>query len=327
MQEKIKWIDTSRTLGALWVICIAHMDEYTCLTIAKPFEYGSMIFLALFMFISGYCTCKYQLKSFGEVGKFYIRRFKRLYPLFLISACLLYLVSFYFDFAYILDFKQLTLTLVCIAWIFGESPSTLWFVNILFFFYFITPGLKHQKSFWKRIVSGVFVVIFLLILCKISNMDVRVLYYFPFYCVGLYADEILGGRIVKEQSFYIVILFMLLSGAFVGLLWIFEKAISYFFLKELVRVGLIWITCFVGVETIIQISLHTPKFLYAITEFISYCSMCMYLFHRQVLATCFYFFGQIPVLIAYLVLVPLIILCSYFIQRAYDLVLNQFSPS
>lgn len=57
--------------------------------------------------------------------------------------------------------------------------------------------------------------------------------------------------------------------------------------------------------------------------FLSYISMCAYLFHGQVFLLYEYLFGKMSLVTAYLFVVPTVFLLSWVIQRLYDMLLKK----
>lgn len=115
------------------------MDEHTCLDLNNKYILiTTKAILVLFVFLSGYCLGKNELVGQKSIKVFWKKRILRIYPLFVFSILLLFLVFKYSGIKYVSNIKQLVLSLLGITCIY-PPPSTLWFVIMLFDFYFLTP--------------------------------------------------------------------------------------------------------------------------------------------------------------------------------------------
>lgn len=115
--KRVECVDCARALCMLFIVGIYHMNDY----LKDPvFEKGSLTTilvtaaLATFAFISGYFLGKKRIARPGDALDFYRGRFIRLYPLFFISSCSLYVVSIVLH-GYFTSFGQLILTLPGVA--------------------------------------------------------------------------------------------------------------------------------------------------------------------------------------------------------------------
>ena len=138
------------------------------------------IVLACFTFISGYFLRKYNFNTLTDVKSFYVKRIKRFYVLFFISALLLFIMRW-------MDLKCFITTVLGIGTFSLPSCRTLWYMSMLMLFYLLSPFFK-QKSIGKICSLGLFLI--LGVLFKIGAVDIRVLMYMPFYLLGIYSIDL-----------------------------------------------------------------------------------------------------------------------------------------
>jgi peptidoglycan/LPS O-acetylase OafA/YrhL len=264
--------------------------------------------LAAFMFMSGYFLSKYTFETKAEIIGFYKKRLTRFFPLFLLSAILLYRLG------YNPDWLQLLFTLTGLSSYVGHQSGTIWFLSMLFSFYMITPfvvrGLERiQFGVWiKAIVVMLVCIVFICILSRTSlDYDKRLSYTMPFYGLGL----ILGrGPFIKTISSKWYILF--LSALMLILLHAFNiVGVRYLHIDTVVAIILFLCVCYwlqiLPIGTIIS--------------FVSYASMAMYLFHRPIFHMGIkYMLHEQKATISEvsLILMPIVIVASYVIQYSYD---------
>ena len=144
-------IDCIRICCTFWIVYVWHYKEY-CSDFSLPYSFFSKItfgVLATFFWISGYVADTRNLLLQGNVKTFIRKKKQRLYPLLLLSAMSLYIISKWKDLLYISSFRQLILTITFMAPIVGQAPSTLWYIDVLIIFYILIAiiiGLFKNKS-------------------------------------------------------------------------------------------------------------------------------------------------------------------------------------
>lgn len=132
--------------------------------------------LSLFFYISGLFIGQKEYRTKEQILHFYKSRIIKLYIPFLLSSILSFLLisSFY-------DSVPIFLTsITVVAPFLWTCPNTLWFVNVLLIFYFVTPFIKRGS------VKSRIIVICLLVLLFSQMGEQRLFYYFFPYLAGLF---------------------------------------------------------------------------------------------------------------------------------------------
>ena len=148
-------IDGVRSLCAIYIICFWHLTDYlpNRMGVANNdmFSFfasiGTIISLAGFSFISGFCLSKYNINSIYDFLPFYSKRLKRFYPLFLLSALSLYLAGIFTEHTWFVSTKQFITTVLGLNLFFPPITMTLWYFSMIMFFYFITPFVYMTQVF------------------------------------------------------------------------------------------------------------------------------------------------------------------------------------
>lgn len=269
--------------------------------------------LATFTFISGQLLGGQPICSLREVRDFYIRRLKRFYPLFLISCVSIYLASLVFHQNGIVSFLQLFYTVTGLIWFVGGSdiPPTLWYFSMMLIFYLITPLINVCKTLYLKVC--ICCAVFCVIVCL--GADSRIFLYFPVYCWGVMSQK--QCKPSDECSYKILLgsLFGSLAGT-IGCARMDNIFIIYYFVE------------FFFVLAIIEFSkLISTRCTERIFYFISYSSMCAYLFHRHYFGALDIIFGSFSYFAAYILFFPSLIVLSYFLQYLYDKLLLRLRRS
>ena len=132
--KRIPQYDIARALCVLYIVVFWHGHDY----LGEDFILGSdltfvcekftTIVLACFTFISGYFLRKYNFDTLADVKSFYVKRIKRFYVLFFISALLLFIMKW-------MDLKCFITTVLGIGTFSLPSCRTLWYMSMLMLFY------------------------------------------------------------------------------------------------------------------------------------------------------------------------------------------------
>ncbi len=332
--SRIDWIDNIRAMSILWIICVAHMDEYTAVSLSLPlFSWINKGFMSSLSFIAGYCIKNYNFITIKDAVSFVKKRLLRLYPLYFIAGLLMFIVSSAFGLNYVRDGKQLMYTLTGLSMFFmPKSASTLWYVSMLLVFIIITPIIAsdyEKRRFLKR-VAGILAILVALDVLPILfvpivditwffNVDDRLIYYFPFYVGGLLLgkEKFDFARIKWRLCISAAVIAILLCAM---LVWL--DSLTYP-ISTIVEYPLIWGYCLSFVVFLIPVVRFYPTILNKCLSLIAYASMCMYLFHRQFYAVAMDYMGNIPVWVAYCLLLPVLFCISYGVQSLYDLVVKK----
>lgn len=192
-------IDCIRICCTFWIVYVWHYKEY-CSDFSLPYSFFSKItfgVLATFFWISGYVADTRNLLLQGNVKTFIRKKKQRLYPLLLLSAMSLYIISKWKDLLYISSFRQLILTITFMAPIVGQAPSTLWYIDVLIIFYILIAiiiGLFKNKSIgWCLGSYAIFIL-----LAKLTDFDYRYALYFPFFFWGYWC----AGGVQSQMDFW-----------------------------------------------------------------------------------------------------------------------------
>lgn len=321
--NRISWIDNARALCILWVVCIAHLSEYTILDLHSPFEIVlSKGVLFVLFFISGWGFRNRCFDSKSDVINFIKTRLIRLYPLYLAGLVMMFAVSKEYGYSYVVDMKQFIYSLLCMASIVPPPPSTLWYINVLFAFYAVTPLIKRVSN-TKNCKSIILILLILLVIFRFTSIDfdIRILYYFPLYCIGLSFNKF--EKILTEFSYKKIVVVMI-ALTFLCKINILISNISYFHCKWLFEIIVLWGIGIASIAFIVPVCSKLPKRISKILSIISYSSLCIFLFHRPFYATIVHFSeGKLPIAVAYGVLFPGLILLSYIAQKGYDLIIKR----
>lgn len=308
-----------RIIATLWIVGVWHMPNFVDVSNLLPamdeLGYVTTCMLATFMFISGYFLSKYTFNTKAEILSFYKKRLTRFFPLFFISAILLYRLGIN------PDPLQLLFTLTGLSSYFGHQSATIWFISLLFSLYMCTPLIswllgKINMIFLKLFSVVAFSIVFIYALsCSPFDYDYRITYTMPFYGLGL----VLGREtIIKDLSSKWYVMFF--SGALLVVLHYTRiRGISFLYIDTVVAMMLFFCLCYW-----LSHFFHAVK----IISMLSYATMAMYLFHRPIFHLANKYILDTDVCEIhqfYFILMPLMIILSYFIQLTYDFCVNKFN--
>lgn len=306
--------DVARALCAIHIVMFWHgvMYFYPDSVLIKIGSPITVSVLAFFTFLSGlFCSV-----SRAGTWAFYKSRIKRLYIPFVISYILLVLIGFN-DFCV----KNAFLSLTGLSVFFGGQPNTLWYVCMLLVFYLLSPLciglLNRSRLFYIPIVLtfGALVMIF-------PNMDMRVLYYFPFYVLGLLSTPhfVCDNIIWKNKK---VLLFILGVIVF-GLTALFSKYGNHESGMILILTNILYGLSGIVILLFISEKIAHINFTKTLFSKLAYSSMSAYLFHRV------FFFLCIGLLTSYIGSIYILIIagiltfvCSYLFQKGYDFIIKK----
>lgn len=317
MTNRIVQFDLIRGLCMLYIVGLWHFNNYLgqeyqfSPIVSEWLQYLTIAVLATFTFISGYMLRKYEFHSRSDVVLFYYKRLQRFYLLFLLSAVSLFLMRW-------MSGSQF-LNLISGLALFSSQPvKTLWYISMIMLLYAITPlirwNVKSRVEISSLIIVGIAVLLFGL-LFSIGHADERLLLYTPAYFIGLFTWKLPTKRINWVYILVVSILVFVLS---------ILKLSSYPVLQHCI-VALSGGASIIALGFIVPI-IHGSKI---IISFLAYCSMAVYLFHRQFFGISLYLFGvrgngepYLPLWLALIVLV-ITFLCSWLIQKGYDTLITK----
>lgn len=316
MQEKTRNLqfDVARAIAVLYIVGYHHLlSGYVDSSIhdALTNDFTRMLVnpvLGLFMFLSGFFLSKYSFFDSSSVLFFYRKRFLRFYPLFFIAALGMFMGGM------IKTLPDFLKAVTGLSVFFPPQPMTLWFLSMLLVFYLLTPIISPAQfkitdtflmKMLKTLSGGALLFLLILVLSLYFETDTRIYWCFPCYWLGLVLGRSVDVVVWTKKPFVglfslFVVFCLVLSDSYrnYGYLFIFAVGVFILFL------------CY-------YLSLIINK---SVIGFISYSSMCAYLFHRHI-----YKAGQIiigsdyfNVWIAYIVVLPAIFVLSWLIQKSYD---------
>lgn len=317
---RIGYIDTARVFSIYWIVFVSHLISYLDVSIktywCEELYDITRSCLAAMMFISGYLLSKNRFDSWDDVKSFYFRRAKRFYLLYSVSAITLYYLHFNEG------YSMLFTTLLGISSYIPPQPGTLWFLSMLMSFYLITPllaKLLNNRSFKK---SAFFIFLLGLALCFFEyffSFDKRLHIHLLCYAIGFR----LGGADLLP---------IILNKIWLGIIVV---AISVFIITYRCTGNFVYdVDAILGLFSLLYLSkwVSTP-FITKIMLFLSYGTMCVYLFHRQIFIVydyiCRHYINQTgssgytSLWFAIMVIIPSTIIFSYLIQLAYDRICTQ----
>lgn len=311
-------VDAIRTFCVLWVVLIAHMDEYINLDFSSPiFLAITKIVLVELFFISGWCARNKKMNTRKQIFLFYCKKLKRLYPLYLIALFFLMLVSYLFGFSYATGRSRIVGGIFLVGAFISPPIATLYFVNILVFFFAITPIIK-QDTKEKSIIALINTVIVLIALRqnRVFSIDIRAIFYLPAYFSGV-NYELFSHKKNKNMIIVEIVALVIFIFAYINLQK--EEKFAY---KWLVETVIIWGMCFFSI-TIFAPTNHLVIGKNGIIKILAYSGYCIYLFHRVYYSTLYYLFGELSPAFAYLIAFPGLVAVAYIIQLIYDFVLDK----
>ena len=298
--NRILAFDIIRSLCVIYIVAVWHLNAYlspnlrfTGYTLAILHNLTISV-LGVFTLLSGILLSKYEFGNSSSVWFFYKKRLGRFFILLLLSALSYWVLGW-------ISVKQLVQVLLGMNLFIGPSVPTLWFFSMMVFFYLITPIFNLRRN--HLVVSLIVVAILFigLVVAVHYGSDIRLLYYFPMYILGLYIGPEKFLHFIRSKFVFLLPLSLLLFIPDV-----------HWTIAEIAGAILI---VFCG-------RFSVPSKASQCIRFISVSSMIAYLFHRQ-------FFGgflrvseatgrgYIPLIIA-VILVAVLFVVSYFAQNLYD---------
>jgi peptidoglycan/LPS O-acetylase OafA/YrhL len=306
-------IDLLRGMSIIYIVGFWHMLNYTQ---AIPYYKNmissriTVIVLATFVFISGYFIGKSDLEiNKPKLLSFYMKRFFRIYPLYLLSI----IFFMYFGLS---DFKTSIKALLLISMFVKPAPPTLWFVTMLMTFYALSPifmiACKNLKVL-HLIYAYLLLSFFLMVYWFFTRMlDVRIIIYLPSFIFGFF---IAVNRKITINVKYLYL--ALIAGALISFLAETPSKTANSLLVTLKAT----LAAYFLFKLFSQINLNNQK-INRIIILLSYSSYCMYLFHRPIyhFLKKIYFPDSNHSQLIYLIIfcLPCIGFFSYIMQRIYD---------
>lgn len=279
--------------------------------------------LGLFTFCSGYLLgskYKFGVKSGVNVWEFYKKRILRIFPLFVLSAVVLWLIGFN-------GTRQTLNGLLCISPFVTPRPRTLWYIPVILLCYAVTPFISRD-TLKSRIRNSLIVYALLLGVSRlIPTTDIRLLFNVFMYLVGVVSSSCFDWRMNFRYGKLMKILIILI---FIFLVCIGQMNDNFhlkLYRKIAGGVGVFaWLFVFEYISNLFFDSVNGIKDgwkgrIGQLIVFISYASMACYMFHRL-----FFWAGEMlwnpsDHWLKWLYMVGLVfpmLVVSYYIQKWYD---------
>lgn len=143
-------VSTNRTLLMGWAIIFVVLFHFSCWCIETPIINKGFLGVDIFLFLSGY-GLYYSYSKNKKLKEFYIKRIRRIYPMFLIMNIVFITVSVFVKHVP-LSIVDVVLKLTTLAYWIPDASAADWYLNSLFFFYLITPVLVVLSEKYSRTV-------------------------------------------------------------------------------------------------------------------------------------------------------------------------------
>lgn len=323
--SRILYLDVARAIAMLWIVGYWHLRvycgrDYPSSYISIPCEYYiTNVVLGLFMFLSGFFISNYSFDFFNRDTKaFLYKRLTRFYLLYALSAILLFLMGYNALFGKLSLITTLTLTSTYIL----PQPRTLWFFSMVAIFYLFSPLLLREpvKSLLYTFVT-IYGISLILHGVLPNGIDSRFFWCFPFYCIGLYIGKrkALMTMITSHTSGIICTCLFAIQANHIAYLSNDNLFLQY----ALLPIGVVIILYYSRLLAILPIA--------RIIRPIAYCSMCAYLFHREIYIGLMVIYDSFslnyPYFFSVIVFLPICLVISYYLQWLYDKYIIPFLPT
>lgn len=306
VKRRDMYFDFVRSISVIWIVCVWHLSDYF---IGSDFHrilhllWGKSMTdatLASFTLLSGLFLGIKPMMKISDMLMFYKNRLIRFYPLFLVASIIMYYTPCYWT-SFYHSFNTLLCSIVGLSCFIPPQPSTLWYMAMLLVFYILTPIVLLYQAPQKRLVLGILIWFIFFVQKKyLINLDIRVIYYWPFYVIGLSLNPSLMKEYLGKYLKYILILSILV----VVTMSYFNNLITHIF--YIFGVTSVYLSVIAIIFRYKNVEKRTKK----IVEFISSASMAAYLFHRQIYSIIS------PEYTPYLI--PIIFVISWYIQLIYN---------
>lgn len=321
MENRIFGFDISRSFSMFYIVGILHLTGYTTLSISQNDSCVSLIWstLGVFTFLSAYLLGqRYEFSGKKNILKFYKKRIFRFYPLFFISSVLLLLINFN-------TFDETWKGLLGISPFWIPQQHTLWYIATLIFLYIITPIICYKRfNCMSRIAISILILTIVSIIQLLwHSVDPRFFYYYTVYVLGLfcalYESKTITKILQSKKSLICLVIYIPIL-----------TILSYYHNRLLMMI-IGYFGAFVILNLSVIIGGYAKKYkqLVRMINFLSFGSMCAYLFHREI----YWLFLEIynPKsdwgIVSYLFIaaLPVVFIVSYWIQKLYDQVAQKLA--
>ena len=313
-KKRILGFDVARSFAMFYIVGVLHLTGYTQLSVSKNDPCVSIIWstLGVFTFLSAYLLgMRYHFSDRKEIIMFYKKRIFRFYPLFFISSLILLIIKFN-------TFGETWKGLLGISPFWVPQQHTLWYIATLIFLYVITPLICYKRL---NSVSRISVSILILIIVSViqllwHSVDSRFFYYYMVYVVGLfcalYGSEVVVKTLQSKKSLVLMTLYLPIL------------ILLSFYHNRLVMMwgGYLGVVVILNISVLIGLYARNSRYFVCLVDFLSFGSMCAYLFHREI----YWLFLQVYTpesdwrMVCYLFFIAfqVVLIVSYWIQKLYD---------
>ena len=309
-------LDALRSFAMLYIIGFWHLFNYSesLQFLVKPliFRLLKCCMLGLFSYISGLLLSrKYALGNWQEVIRFYRRRFFRIYPLFLASLAGFLLVGW-------IDVRTFFVSVVSLNMFLPALLPTLWFVTMILLFYAITPlFLLHYTHTKTILLTFLFMTGFVILHWATGLIDLRLPQYLVPFALGILIGRspALSKALRYRQICIISVIVFLMAQqlSFIG------NDIIQMLVVDAAILGAIPLFLLLGRWLVLLIPTRALLFL-SISSFVAY------LIHRNIFGISLRIYNPDSMISSFIYLVlivlPLTLMISYFIQKVYDWLLQ-----
>ena len=198
--ERLSGFDFLR-LSAILLVVLSHVLYIGDSALSSVYlSTLGIIGVGTFFFISGYLIYlnNDKFESFSDIKKFYLKRVKRIYPLYVVAITVFFLVSaFYLDQTF--DLFSVVIHVLGLQMVFFPKYITypyIWFIGMIILYYIIYPLIiagKPKNSFMLLIYSLVPFALCLLLRVKFGVIGGGFFEYYFVFILGIIA--------AKEQFF------------------------------------------------------------------------------------------------------------------------------
>ena len=180
-------LDLLRGGAMLYIVGFWHIDDYaSALSFKNSYSmFLTICILGLFTFLSGMLLSnRYSIASVPDARRFYLRRIRRIYIMY--GVTLLGFLS-----CDICSKTQVLAGLLGINLFIGTGIRTLWFVEMLLFFYLITPLILYKYTAWKTFLLGIGFSLVLGIASHLSHgaVNIKLAQFFLIFAIGIIAGR------------------------------------------------------------------------------------------------------------------------------------------
>ncbi len=305
-------IDFLRAACILYIVGYWHLVPYTHSFPGYANVYTEClkdIALGTFVFCSGLLLAGRPVDlAWTGVAQFYRRRVIRIYPLYLLALLGFGMIG-------MASTDVIVRALLLVSMFLPPAPYTLWFISMIMTFYLLTPWLLRQADHSRTLLLAglILMVVGIMMHQQVHPLDTRMLQYLPCFLLGLAWKRM--PALAPACARRVLLVIAALLGAF--LLYRLQHG------QELdAALGRIPTIVTGTVLLYLAASRYSGRLQAPWITRVAYASFCVYLFHRLVFhyAIGLYFPVDAYARLAYLmgVVLPLIVVLSYYAQRLYD---------